>query len=156
MYEFWYGVENWPGFVAFNESLFAYPIVQGVHVLALGFAVGLLALADLRLAGLLFTGQPERAIVGSLRPWFIGGFAVVFTTGLLLFLAQATNFYNRPLFWFKLSLIAFAGLNALWFELGTRRAQRNNTAKPSATLAGLLSLAFWIAVVVLGRLLAYF
>lgn len=156
MYEFWYGIENWPGFVAFNESLFAYPVVQGVHVLALGFAVGLLALADLRLVGVLLTNQSERAVVGSLRPWFIGGFGVVFTTGVLLFLAQATRFYDKPLFWFKLSLIAFAGLNALWFELGSRRAVHEDTAPPSAKVAGLLSLVFWLGVVALGRLLAYF
>lgn len=156
MHDFWANVEGWRGFTAFNESLFLYPTVQGIHVLALGLAVGLLALADLRLAGLALTRLPARTVLRSLRPWFVGGFGIVFTTGLLLFLAQATRFYDKPLFWAKLVIIALAGLNALWFEMVTRRSTDEQQGVWSAKAAALTSLALWTLVIILGRLLAYF
>src|SRR5688572_16153600 len=90
LYSFFAWIETRAPVIAFTESLFAYPVVQGVHVLALAFAVGLLGLADLRLAGVLLPRHSERAIVSALRPWFIGGFGVLLLTGLLLFLPKAT------------------------------------------------------------------
>ncbi len=156
MYEFFTGVENLGPVVAFTESLFAYPVVQGVHVLALAFAVGLLGLADLRLAGILLPQHSEREIVSGLRPWFIGGFSVLLVTGLLLFLPKATQLYANPLFLVKLALIALAGLNALWFELNYRRGDVVAWRYLSPRAAGLISLGLWITIIVLGRLLAYF
>ena len=159
MYDFFLQIENFPPVVAFTESLFAHPVVQGVHVLALAFAVGLLALADLRLAGILFPQHSERAVLSSLRPWFIGGFGVLLVTGVLLFLPKATLLYASPLFLVKLFLILLAGLNAFWFELNYRRAQTNGEHAwhyLSPRTAGLVSLGLWVSIIVLGRLLAYF
>lgn len=146
---------------AFRESLFAYPLVEGVHLLGLSVAVGLLALVDLRLAGYVLEGQPVEHVVRSLRPWFIGGFVIVLTTGTVLFLAKATIFYSSPLFWSKIVLIGLAGLNAVYFELNHQRAQRGAAGLPgwqllSPKVSGLLSLSFWVTIIVLGRLLAYF
>lgn len=160
MYNFFAWIENLPPVIRFTESLFAYPVVQGVHVLALAFAVGLLGLADLRLAGILLPQQSERALVSALRPWFIGGFCVLLVTGILLFLPKATSLYNHPLFLVKLGLIALAGLNAFWFELNYRRADHGDGTRAwqlvSPRAAGLISLGLWVTIIVLGRLLAYF
>ncbi len=156
LYTFFSWLENLPSVVAFTESLFAYPAVQGVHVLALAFAVGLLGLADLRLAGVLLPQHSERDIVSGLRPWFIGGFSVLLVTGVLLFLPKATALYNHPLFLIKLALIALAGLNAFWFELNYRREHVATWRYLSPRAAGLISLGLWITIIVLGRLLAYF
>lgn len=160
LYETFAELENLGPVQAFTESLFAYPVVQGVHVLALAFAVGLLAVADLRLAGVLLQKHSERVILSGLRPWFIGGFVVLLITGVLLFLPKATLLYASPLFWVKMFLILLAGLNALYFELNYRRAR---TAASSAAwywlsprTAGLISLGLWTLIVILGRLLAYF
>lgn len=154
-------IENSSVLEAFRESLFAYPIVEGVHLLGLSVAVGLLALVDLRLAGYVLTGQPVEDMVRSLRPWFVGGFTVVLATGLLLFFSKATLFYSSPLFWSKIVLIALAGLNAVYFELNHQRIRRGIAGLPgwqlvSPKVSGFISLSFWISVIVLGRLLAYF
>jgi len=160
LYDTFLQLENLPPVVAFTESLFAYPVVQGVHVLALAFAVGLLAIADLRLAGLLLPQQSAQTFLSGLRPWFIGGFSVLLVTGVLLFLPKATQLYASPLFLIKLTLIALAGLNAFYFELNFRRSQREGSAAAwhvlSPRAAGLISLGLWVLIIILGRLLAYF
>jgi hypothetical protein len=155
MYAFFFTIENLPPVVAFGESLFAYPLVQGLHVLALAVAVGLLALADLRLAKVLLVAHPARAVVAALRPWFVGGFVLMFVTGALLFLPKASLLYASPLFWTKMALILLAGGNALYFELNHHHcAVAPGAIKP--WVAGLASLSLWVAVIVTGRLLAYF
>jgi hypothetical protein len=159
LYSLFSWIENQPLILAFTESLFAYPVIQGIHVLALAFAVGLLAIADLRLAGWLLPQHSERALVSALRPWFIGGFGVLLVTGVLLFLPKATSLYNHPLFLVKLALIALAGVNAYWFEMNFRRTSVGSAAVwsyVSPRAAGLISLGLWITIIVLGRLLAYF
>jgi hypothetical protein len=148
-------LENHAAVVRFSESLFAYPVVQGIHVLALAVAVGLLALADLRLIGVALTAAPARRVVADLRPWFIGGFMVLFFTGLLLFLPKAVALYESPLFRVKLLLILLAGINALWFELAFRKQDDVDVSRQQR-LAGVLSLLLWTSIIVLGRLLAYF
>jgi predicted outer membrane lipoprotein len=59
----------------------------------------------------------------------------------------------------KLLLIAFGGLNALYFEFVIARRPEvleNRTPLPrSVRNAGLASIAIWTLVIVCGRLLAY-
>lgn len=149
---------------AFRESLFAYPIVEGAHLLGLSLAVGLLALVDLRLAGVLLKDTPIHKVVVDLRPWFIGGFTAVILTGLFLFIAKASLFYGNWIFWTKMGLIVLAGLNALHFEIAFRRTHSASLVRGSPAAAawitprasGLISLAFWLVVIAMGRLLAYF
>lgn len=163
MYEYFLQVESWSLFTAFNESLFVYPIILGIHVLGIAFSVGLLGLVDLRLANVLLQNQPVRDVVSSLRPWFIGGFAAVLLTGVFLFVAQISVYYASPVFWTKIALIVLAGLNALYFEIHYRREEEESAHAGSRSrlrfsprASGLTSLGFWVVAIVLGRLLAYF
>ena len=161
MYDLFLSFESLPLSIAFAESLFAYPIVLGIHLLALAFAVGLLGLADLRLMGVLLTEYSYSEVLDSLRPWFISGFALVLGSGIVLFLPQASVFYSSTLFWIKILMIALAGLNALYFEVTYRREHKQVSRKSSwlrfsPRASGSASLAFWLTAIVLGRLLAYF
>ena len=70
---------------AIRESLFVFPFIEGTHLLTLSISVGLIALVDLRLVGLFFRDTPASQLIRQLRPWLLGGFAVQFVTGLLLF-----------------------------------------------------------------------
>lgn len=162
MYEFFYAIENVPWLLAFSESLFLYPVVLGIHLLGISLAVGLLALADLHLAGVLWRQLSPQEVLGSLRPWFLSGFAVVFISGFVLFIPRISLYYNSTVFWVKAVLIALAGLNAWYFERVYRTGARSSTrvagrtTRVSARTSGLASLGLWTAIVVLGRLLAYF
>ena len=71
------------------------------------------------------------------------------TTGALLFAVQARDYVALPAFWLKMALVALGLVHALAnprVAAATRGRQR---------LAGALSLAVWIAVLGLGRLLGY-
>jgi hypothetical protein len=75
--------------------------------------------------------------------------------GSLLFISQATAYFASTMFRIKMLIIVLAGINMLIFELITARgAQKWDLAPvppPPARLAGGISLACWVLVVVFGR-----
>jgi hypothetical protein len=152
-------IEQTPVGIAIAESRYAFPIIEGLHLIALSISVGLIFLTDLRLIGVLLRHVPVTDVLQHLRPYVLGGFAVVFITGGLLTWAEASAVVESPATPFKLLFMALAGLNAIYFEfvIAKRPAVRDNhvTLPGSARLAGLASLGLWILVIIFGRLIAY-
>ncbi|MFO7276519.1 MAG: hypothetical protein DIU56_005745 [Pseudomonadota bacterium] len=145
--------------VAIAESHFAYPAIEGVHLIGLAISVGLIFLIDLRLMGLLLTRLPLEDVVRQLRRWVLGGFAATFVSGLLLFWSSAARMLESPAFAFKMLFILLAGLNALWFELVIARRHAPPALKVGLPFAfrcaGFASLTLWTLTLVCGRLIPY-
>jgi hypothetical protein len=145
--------------VSIAESRYAFPAIEGLHLIGLSVAVGLLFITDLRLAGLILRKVPLNTVLHQLRPWVLGGFAVIFVTGGLLFLAEASTLIVSRVFAIKVVLILLAGLNAAYFEFVIARkpaVRENHPVLPaSVRFAGLASLTLWSAVIVCGRLIPY-
>lgn len=144
---------------AIAESRYAFPVIEGVHLIGLAISVGLIFLTDLRLMGLVFQQVPVRDVLHHLRPYVLGGFAVVFVTGGLLFWSEASALLESPAFPFKMVFLALAGVNALYFELVLAKqsaVQENLPTLPrNVKLAGAASLLLWTLVIICGRLIPY-
>lgn len=141
-----------------RESLIAFPLIEGLHLLSLAFSVGLIFFTDLRLAGLLLRDVPASQILYKLRPFVFFGFALQIFTGILLGVAGATNLVGLPIFWIKIVFILLAGFNVLWFERKwANRISSWDTGEPPAQvkLIAWASFTFWTVVVVAGRLIPY-
>lgn len=145
--------------IAIAESLYAFPIIEGIHLIGLSIAVGLLFITDLRLMGLFLRRIPATAILHQLRPWILGGFAVIIISGGLLFIAEASTLIASPAFAFKILFILLAGANALYFEgVTARRAALDENPillSKKVKYAGFASLALWSLVIISGRLIPY-
>jgi hypothetical protein len=144
--------------VAMRQELWLYPSVEILHILGFVTLVGSIAMLDLRLLGL----SRQLSVSGLLRhllPWTLAAFVVIVPTGLLMFLAHATDLISNPAFVIKLSLIFAAGINAAAFHVGPYRTVAqwdSGTATPIvARLHAVLSLIIWMGVISCGRLLAY-
>ncbi len=144
---------------ATRTSLWFFPTFDTIHTLGIVLVAGTIMLVDLRLLGLALRSEPVLAVVNRIVPWTLRGFALMFVTGALLFSSEAVKLYHSPAFRIKLVLLTLAGLNALIFHLTIYRDAANwdpAVAAPlRARLAGLLSLAFWIAIITAGRAIAY-
>lgn len=145
--------------VAIAESRYAFPAIEGLHLIGLSVSVGLIFLTDLRLLGIAFRKIPLTRVLHQLRPWILGGFAAIFLSGGVLFFAEASALVASPAFAFKLVFIALAGINALYFELGIARRREVREDRPvlpvSVKYAGAASLFLWTLVIVSGRLIPY-
>jgi len=143
---------------AMRMSTWFFPTFDVIHTLGIVLVAGTIMLVDLRLLGLALRNVPVAAVVERIVPWTLRGFALMFATGALLFSSEAVKLYHSPAFRIKLVLLALAGLNALIFHRTIYRDAANwdETAVPiRARLTGLLSLAFWIAIIAAGRAIAY-
>jgi Family of unknown function (DUF6644) len=153
-------VEALPSSTAFRESLNGYPFTLTAHVVSMCLFAGLIIMMDLRLAGFGFQKTPFSELQKRLFPWQMLGLAVSSATGALLFYGDPMRYYGKALFWTKMTLMALAGVNALYFHLTTYRSvakwDKDVALLPyGGKVAGVLSLVLWAGVIIFGRLTAY-
>jgi len=142
-----------------RESIWAFPIIEATHVLALALSVGVLIWFDLRLMGWGMRHQPISQVHRQVMPIATVGFVIMFVTGILLFWSEAEKCYLSGFFRAKLVFLLAAGINAAVFELGTKKTIEDWDKYPippaRARMAGLISIISWTAVIAAGRATAY-
>ena len=152
-------IQNTAFSTAIRDSIWLFPIIETTHVLALSLSVGTIAIVDLRLAGVAMRTMSVSQVLKQLLPLALGGFAVMFLTGVFLFTSQPLKCYHSIFFRIKMLLLILAGLNALIYQLTLYRsmAEWDTKAPPPlrVRLVGFVSLALWIAIVAAGRTMAY-
>jgi hypothetical protein len=136
-------------------SLYAFPLIESLHVIGLTMVFGTAAIIDLRLLGLASARRPFAALASETIRWTWAAFALTATTGALMFSTNAMAYYQNLQFRFKMSLLVLAGINVLIFTLTAGRSVDRWNADKAAPLAGKLaavfSLLIWIGVIFLGR-----
>lgn len=144
---------------ALRESTLMFPILEGTHLLGLALMMAPVAMLDMRLLGILWKDEPATKIRNQFLPITFTGFAVMITTGLLLFWSEAVKCWSSKYFRFKIILLVLAGLNALVFHstIDRRMAKWENDPRPpsGARFAGAMSLALWTLIIATGRYTAY-
>jgi hypothetical protein len=146
---------SWLGtFVA--ENLWAYPVLETLHVIGMTVLVGVLGLTNLRVLGY----KPELPLAGTreLLPLAWGGFTLNLITGLCLFASDAVYFFTSWTFRIKILLIILAGINAaiLSTRIFRNAASGGAVELPANTRwVALTSLIFWVGAILAGRLVAY-
>ncbi|MBF2026067.1 MAG: hypothetical protein IGS48_04770 [Oscillatoriales cyanobacterium C42_A2020_001] len=141
-----------------RQWLWAYPLVEAVHILGIALFVGSVALFDLRLLGVsrhvLVTDLAQH-----LLPWAYGSFGIVLLSGCLLFATDAPTIALNPAFRLKILLILVAGMNAIafhWKFYPTVQQWNRGVKSPRNVQAiALLSWLLWIGVIICGCLIAY-
>ena len=138
---------------AIQESRWLGPAALAVHLSGVALLLGTIAVVDLRLLGL-WRHKPVRRLSARLLPWSAASFALIVPAGLLMFVAHADELIDSSVFVLKMGLILAAGVNAAVFHAGAYRGASawdvGVMPPPAARLAGALSLALWVAVVVCG------
>lgn len=141
------------------ESTWAFPTIETIHVICLVTVLGTILAVDLRMLGLTSTRFAITKISNDVLPWTWGAFVGAAITGLLMFVSKATSYVINPYFLWKLTMIALAGINMLYFHFVTWKTVGQwdrDVAPPTAVkLSAVLSLTFWILVVFFGRAIGF-
>ena len=142
-----------------RNSLFLFPLIESVHVIGLTMVFGTIVIIDLRLLGIASTRRPFTAIASDVFKWTWMAFAVTATTGALMFITNASTYYQSAYFRAKMALLALSGLNMLVFAVTARRSvhawDRDTSAPASGRAVAALSLVIWLGVIVLGRWIGF-
>jgi hypothetical protein len=148
---------------AMRQWEWLYPAVEIVHIVGIGLLFGSIAILDLRLLGFSKSIAVKR-LTSHILPWAAAAFLLIVPSGLMMFIAHASDLIASPVFVLKICLIMGAGLNAGLFytivfpSVGAWDSEemRKLGPPPSARVSAAVSLAIWISVIACGRLLAYF
>ena len=133
-----------------RTSFVLYPVVNAIHILAIGALVTGALLMDLRLLGFAGSLSPDSVII-HLRPVAIASLVAAVVTGLLLFSVRPTEYAANPAFLVKMGLLALAVLNAGLFTLGKAHRRRGIAMWIGVSLSMLL----WPAVLLAGRFIGF-
>ena len=159
LFEICQWIENTPSSTALRESIWMFPIIESSHVLGLAFSVGTIVWFDLRLMGASMRRYSVSETFEYVKPWMFGGFLVMMISGAFLFWSHALKCYGSGYFRIKLVLLLLAGINVAFFHwtIDRRRTEWDKAPIPplQARLAGVTSLVLWLAIVAVGRLMAY-
>jgi hypothetical protein len=151
-------IEDWPLGMAINESTFWFPFMESVHVLSFAFMVGSIFFVDLRLLGLIGKGNPVRQ-ASRMLPLTWAAFVIAAISGTLMFAPAASRYVANPAFQWKFILMVVAGINMLTFHFGVWRTVSGwdefSATPRAAKIAGLISMASWIGVVITGRIVPF-
>jgi hypothetical protein len=142
-----------------RESIWEFPVIEGIHVLSIAMSVGMILWFDLRLMGVNMRHRPVSEVFRGVYWWMVGGFTAAIISGLILFWAEADRAFPNIFARFKFMGLLFAGLNILYFHNVTQQSQSewDSAARPpiKVRMAGFMSITWWVVVIAAGRLMAY-
>lgn len=141
-----------------RETPGLFPATETAHFVGLSLLIGVMLVVDLRILGL-FKQAPYASVL-KLLPLAVLGFALNLVSGVMFIACNPFLYFTNPVFFLKLFVIGLGGLNALWFTFTEHRqiaGLPNDVAAPmlARVMAG-ASLAMWVLVILLGRLLPTF
>jgi hypothetical protein len=140
-----------------NEAWFM-PAVQSIHIAGIGVVLACVLMMTLRIFGY---ACMDRTVLETQRrygPWLTGALWLLLATGLLMIVCEQRALTTFS-FWAKMTLVAIGALVAWAFQrlVRTHEAEWGDavvTRRP-VRIAAALTILVWIAVVFLGRLIAY-
>ena len=142
--------------VAINESLWAFAVVEAIHLLALAVIGGAVLVVDLRLLGFAFQEQKVGDVARVAQPWFLWSLAAMLLTGFVLFLSlAASKYYVHNYFWVKMYFLAGA---MVFSALIRHRVIMGDEARANSALGkvvAIVSLFLWSGVGFAGKAIGY-
>jgi hypothetical protein len=141
-----------------RHSQWAWPILESLHFIGMSVLIGTIGLFDLRLLG--FARGVPYAALHRLIPVGIAAYTLNLLTGICFLSGTPDQYLWNAAFRFKVTFMAVAGLNVLFFYTRVfRRLQQLPADSPppfGARVAGAVSLTMWVGVMSAGRLLTFF
>ena len=139
-----------------RESLWMFPVIQCVHLLALALLGGALLAVDLRLLGFGLRAQPTASLARQMEPWLNGALIAIIATGIPMFLSEAIKCYFSPPFFYKISLLVLAIIFTYTVRRRVAAAEPGGVSYGLASLTALASQALWLGVGFSGRWIAFY
>jgi len=138
-----------------RNSVWLFPAIEIVHLLALGLLGGTILLVNFRLLGLRFWDEPLRDLAKEVRPWTLGSLGVMLVSGFFLFSSEAVKMYGNVAFRSKMTFLVLAVVYTFTIHRKVAMSREADVAPRWRRLAAVVSLLLWTGVGVSGRLIGY-
>jgi hypothetical protein len=135
------------------------PVIQSLHIVGIGIAVGSALMMALRVLEWVGTDQTLLATQRRFGPWLTGAFCLLLASGGLLVIAEPVRELVTFSFWLKMTCVAVLTVLAIAFQVSVRnQEQRWEQILVRRTVVRLAALAVFVVlgcIILLGRLIAY-
>jgi hypothetical protein len=132
-----------------NESSFAFPVLECLHLLGIVCGVGTATVMNLRLLGVGIVKSAPSRLWAQTMYWTLGGLALAVFSGLLLFSIDPELYYVNRAFRFK--MVSLLAALSFYYTMVRRASARNGKA---SIIAG-ISLALYALVPLGGIFIGY-
>src|ERR1700689_56521 len=130
---------------ALNNTEWAFPFAECVHIGGFGVGIGSIALVDFRMLNLGLRHETAARILRYTEPWTVIALTFVIFSGAALFLSQVNVYLTNLIFPFKM----YALLAAIIFNFTVHRkvATMQNPSPALTKSVAIVSLLLWVSVV---------
>ncbi|HLI85561.1 MAG TPA: DUF6644 family protein [Bryobacteraceae bacterium] len=130
---------------ALNNTEWAFPLAECVHIGGFAIGVGSIALVDFRLLNLALRKESPARILRYTELWTVIALVFVVFSGFALFLSQVGIYLINPIFPIKMYVLAAALVYN--FTLHRKVASMQDPPPTLSKAVAIVSLLLWIAVV---------
>lgn len=145
--------------LAMATSPWVVPTMQSIHIISIAVIFTSVLIIALRVLGLAWAGQSIRQTADRFAPWAWIALVVLAATGVVLILAEPLREILAISFWLKMLLVVVAIVVSVRFLRLVRRneafAAPDGVADTTMRRKTVATLAIWIAIIFLGRFIAY-
>lgn len=130
---------------ALNNTEWAFPLAECVHIGGFAIGVGSIALVDFRLLNLVLPKETPARILRYTEIWTVIALVFVIFSGFTLFISQTGIYLINPIFPWKMYVLAAALLYN--FTIHRKVASMEKPSPALSKTVAIVSLLLWIAVV---------
>lgn len=145
--------------LAIQSHEWVIPSLQSVHIVAIGVVLGSVLMIDLRILGWAGRDQSLAQTTARFGPWLSWALFVLFVTGVVMIVGEPARQLLALSFWLKMGLVTIGSLVALMFKRSLERHgdqwETVHLNQQHVRILAAVTFLIWVAVVVLGRLIAY-
>jgi uncharacterized protein DUF6644 len=138
-----------------RNSVWLFPSVEIIHLLALGVLGGTILIVNLRLLGFRFRNEPVSALAREVQPWMVSGLGVMLVSGFFLFSSEAEKMYGNWAFRAKMISLLIAVIFTFTVYRRVTMADETQVSPGWHKLTALVSLVLWAGVGLAGRAIGY-
>lgn len=138
-----------------TEYPWVWPAAEALHFMGLSLVLGVLLTVNLRILGAM--KGLSFAALHRLLPWGMLGFALNLVTGMLFFIAAATQYTENIAFLWKVIFLGLAGAHFLYLTVFSNTWTLNvgADAAPLDKLVAAGGIGAWVGVIYWGRMLPF-
>ena len=153
-------LEATPLSTLFKVTYWVVPVMQSIHILAIGVVFASGVIIALRVAGVSARPASIATLNDRLIPWVWWSLAVLLFTGIILIITEPGRAMTNPFFFAKLACIVVVTATARAFQLAVRRNPMRwggDAALPwgARPIAGFVVLLL-LGIIFCGRFIAYY
>ncbi|HLK51532.1 MAG TPA: DUF6644 family protein [Bryobacteraceae bacterium] len=134
-----------------NLSEFDYIVVECFHIAGFVLAVGMTAIVDFRLLGLILPKQTPQQLASATALWVAGGLLISIFTGFMLFSVDPDSYFSNVTFLVKMICLCVA--IAFNYTIH-RKAVLPGVTPRRGKITACISLVLWIWIVCCGIFIA--